>query len=379
MRQYKILHLNHVAYIGGAEVALLNLLSKVNRKNYDHAALLPNGELAAKLLPLKISRIPIPVLPGVNRYTFPRYLASLPLLYAKILRHKPDMLSANTSIASLYTGILAKLFHIPSMAHIRDIEPLGRIGQRLLRQNTRIIADSQAVQRHLAAQQIPESQLLCIYEGVDITQYQPLKTPRGQEKDSSVTLGIVGQIGERKGHLYALKALRSLLPLYPELKLWILGKEPEQSREGYTRKLQQYVQEHQLREHVLFWGFRSDIPELLEQLDILLLPSLQEPFGKIVIEAMAMEKPVIASNVGGVPEIIDDGITGLLVPPRDDEAIRRALEQLLHQRDRWKQMGRAGRKRVEQYFSLERNVKSTEQVYQQLLELPRNKHPHQSS
>jgi glycosyltransferase involved in cell wall biosynthesis len=149
--------------------------------------------------------------------------------------------------------------------------------------------------------------------------------------------------------------------------LWIVGKEPEHSIERYTEHLHQYIAQTHLAQYVKFWGFQEDIPGILAQLDILLLPSLQEPFGKIVVEAMAMGKPVIASKVGGVPEIVVDGKTGILVPPRDSEAIRRALERLIHRKETRIQMGLEGQKRVKQLFSIRRTVQQTEQIYGQLL------------
>ena len=146
-----------------------------------------------------------------------------------------------------------------------------------------------------------------------------------------------------------------------------MGREPDHSREQYTEQLQEYVRKHYLENAVTFLGFRSDIPALLSQLDILVVPSLQEPFGKIVIEGMAMQKPVIASRVGGIPEIIVPGETGLLVPPGDAEALRQALETLLIRPDRCTAMGLAGRHRVETCFTSVRNVRQTEQIYEQLV------------
>jgi glycosyltransferase involved in cell wall biosynthesis len=127
------------------------------------------------------------------------------------------------------------------------------------------------------------------------------------------------------------------------------------------------VQEHHLDPFVRFWGFRKDIPEILAQVDILVVPSLQEPFGKIIIEAMAMKNPVIASRVGGIPEIIVDGQTGILVPPGNAEALRLALASLLENRAMREKMGIEGRKRVEQRFSIEKNVRQTEYIYERLL------------
>jgi glycosyltransferase involved in cell wall biosynthesis len=259
---------------------------------------------------------------------------------------------------------MTKLLRIPAMGHIRDIEPLGRMGCWAIQQNLKILAISQAVQYSLLAEHISSSQISLVYDGVDLQHY---RTRSVQKCDSSIILGVIGQLGQRKGHIYLLKALQDLIRTFPKIMLWIVGKEPEHSIERYTEQLYQYVEQTHLEGYVKFWGFQEDIPGILAQLDILLLPSLQEPFGKIVVEAMAMGKPVIASKVGGVPEIVVDGKTGLLVPPKDSEAIRSALERLIHKKETRIQMGLEGQKRVKRLFNIRKTVQHTEQIYKQLL------------
>ena len=390
MKKSKIVHLNHVSYLGGAEIALLNLLNRCDRKRYEPVVLAPEGALTQALEGLGIRCEEIPPLPGLNRYTLSRFLVRLPGLWGKIKREQPDLLYANTNFASLYSGILGQVLGIPTLGHIRDIEPLGRMGRSLIRRNSALIAISQAVARYLTQEQVPSEQIHCVYDGVDLQQYQarkvdapqhesrfstappaPLLRGEGRNKefltDSSLRIGIVGQIGSRKGHLFLLEALRELVRSFPELMLWIVGVEPEHSTEAYTEKLLQTVEEWKLQNHVKFWDFRSDIPELLIQLDVLVLPSLQEPFGKIVIEAMAMGTAVVASNVGGVPEIIQDGESGLLVPPGDAAALRGTLTKLLSNKDLRFKIGTAGRLRVHEHFSLQRNVAETQALYEKLL------------
>lgn len=365
MKRFRILHLNHVAYIGGAEVALINLLTYVDRERCEPIVMSPEGELQRMVRDeLRLRCATIPTLPGLNRYTLPRVLARFPLLLYKIAQQRPDLIYANTNFAALYSGVIGKCLKIPSLAHIRDIEPLGRMARALIRQNTRLIAISQAVERYLIAETMPPAQIICVHDGVDLKQYQPQTRREARE---GVIIGIIGQIGERKGHLVLLEALRSLAQEQTPAKLLIVGKEPAHSAEGYTERLRAFVQEHQLEPFVEFLGFRRDVPELLAQIDILALPSLQEPFGKIVIEAMAMETPVIASRVGGVPEIVVDGETGLLVPPQDPAALKQALSQLIADPALRERMGKAGRQRVEAWFNLERNVQATQSVYRELL------------
>jgi glycosyltransferase involved in cell wall biosynthesis len=373
MKTYKILYLNHVSHIGGAEIALLDLLTYLNRDTYAPVTFVPEGELADRIQQLNIRCEPIPVLDGLNRYTLLHFIKILPQLASLISRENPDLLHANTNFASEYSGVLSKLTKIPAIGHIRDIEPLGRMGRWTIRQNTKVIAIADAVKRYLVGEQIPEEQIVRVHDGVDLRRYQPhkeiplfVKGDRGDFKNS-IIVGIIGQIGARKGHRYLLEAAWMLVQTYPDVMFWIVGKELDHSKEQDTEQVYRYVHDHHLQHHVKFWGFRSDIPKILANLDILVLPSLQEPFGKIVIEAMAMQKPVIASHVGGVPEIVVDGKTGLLVPPGDAGAIRKALEQLLLDREQRERMGIEGRKRAEQCFSLENTVQETERVYEQIL------------
>lgn len=364
-KKYKILYLNHVSYIGGAEVALLNLLTYLDRKTFAPVALVPEGNLADAICQLNIPCIHIPVLDGLNRYTLPRFIGVLPQLVSHIHKESPDLLHANTNFTSEYSGVLSFWLKIPTVGHIRDIEPLGRIGKWTIRQNTKVIAISEAVKHYLISERVSEHQIVRVYDGVDLRQYQPSRS--SSPSSNSIIVGLIGQIGERKGHLYLLEAARMLLRIHPDVKFWIVGKEPDHSKEQYTERLYRYIKENHLEQQVEFWGFRTDIPEILARLDILVLPSLQEPFGKIVIEAMAMKKPVVASNVGGVPEIVEDGKTGLLVPLADSGAICQALQQLIGDREVREQMGREGRKRVEQMFSLEKHVHQIEQVYEEVL------------
>jgi glycosyltransferase involved in cell wall biosynthesis len=118
--------------------------------------------------------------------------------------------------------------------------------------------------------------------------------------------------------------------------------------------------------HVL--GLRRDVGRLLAAMDLFVLPSLNEGMGRVLVEAMAMELPCIASRVSGVPDVVEDGLTGVLVPPRDPQALAREISTLIEHRERAREMGRQGRLKVVPEFSVERMITKLEAVYRELLE-----------
>ncbi|MFZ5800487.1 MAG: glycosyltransferase, partial [Candidatus Omnitrophota bacterium] len=146
-----------------------------------------------------------------------------------------------------------------------------------------------------------------------------------------------------------------------KVKLLVIGDGPEQQR------LADSVQRLGLGAKIIFTGLRKDVREFIRGIDILVLPSLREGLPVAALEAMAAGKPVIATNVGGTPELISDGETGLLVKPADPLALSGALEKLLSDRQLAQTMGERGRKRVENYFSLAKMINETEKLYEECL------------
>ena len=122
-----------------------------------------------------------------------------------------------------------------------------------------------------------------------------------------------------------------------------------------------------IRQNCIFTGFRQDIPDILSAIDMLVMSSLYEGMPMVILEAMAASKPVIASKVGGIPEMVRDGETGILVPPKDVDALAEKIIVLLKNKDKARQMGLAGRRRVEEEFDVNIMVRKTEEVYQELI------------
>lgn len=173
-------------------------------------------------------------------------------------------------------------------------------------------------------------------------------------------VGVVGRLIEQKGHSFLLAAMRRVLDAVPEARLAVLG-------DGELRpSLQTQAAELEIADRVHFLGYRDDAAALTAQFDVAVIPSLWEGFGLVCLEAMAASRPVVASRVSAIPEIVVDGDTGLLVPPRDPDALAAAIVRLLADPDLARQMGARGRLRMQQ-FTVDAMVRQTVDFYQNVL------------
>jgi glycosyltransferase involved in cell wall biosynthesis len=173
-----------------------------------------------------------------------------------------------------------------------------------------------------------------------------------------------------KGHRELVEALAKVKQAVPEVRLFVVGVEDTlaaQSAESYAGQVRARVSELGLEENVIWAGWLEDVPAVMADLDVLAIPSWEEPFGLVVAEAMAMERPVVGFCSGALPEIITNGEEGLLVPARDVEALADALIRLLTDPCRRAEMGRKGRARVLQQFTPARQVAEVEQFYRTLI------------
>jgi glycosyltransferase involved in cell wall biosynthesis len=173
-------------------------------------------------------------------------------------------------------------------------------------------------------------------------------------------LGTVGRLIPLKGHTYALRAFATIAQHIPDAVWLVVGTGPE--REG----LETLARSLGVGAQVRFVGHRDDVPTIMAALDLLVHPTTAEGFGLVLLEAMVQGAPVVATRVGSLPEIVVDGESGLLVPPRDPQALTDAIHPLLLDRARRESLGRQGRARYEECFRLERMVQETLRVYQQV-------------
>jgi glycosyltransferase involved in cell wall biosynthesis len=221
----------------------------------------------------------------------------------------------------------------------------------------------------------PHARLDVVHPALDLARFDPARIDRSAARarlgvaGRRVLLGVVAQLSPWKGQDTAIEALRLLRDQSVDAHLLIVGSakfvapSTRFDNEAYVVRLRRMVADLGLEDRVSWLGECDDVRELERALDVLLLPSQEEPFARALIEAMALEVPVLATNVGGPPEIIREGREGYLLPPGEPAAWARAVRRVTASAERRRELGRAGRQRVAEAFDIERHVKAVLAVY----------------
>ncbi len=382
-----IAYIDHAIDFGGAEHSLIELVSRLDRTSFtatilhtEGAKWLHSGQIA------DVERIAVfpdhPLLQqkrdevstGLLRL-IPNVCSTVQLslkLRAALRRTGAQLVHTNSLKAHFIGGLAARLARLPLIWHVRDLlrEDEGyhwlRRAAHLL--HPHVIAISKVVAEQFAGL---ATEVTVIPNGIPLDKFCPgppspqLRSELGLSADDYVLL-IVSRLTPWKGHMTLLEAVAHLADRWRQLKLVVVG-EVAFWEAAYEEQLKQQAAELGLTERVIWTGFRSDVPELLRLCDIFVLPSVEEPFGRVIIEAMATGRPVVATESGGVPEIVVDGQTGLLVPPQDAQSLADAIETLLTNRQYAQQMGAAGLSRAHQLFSVDRVAWQVQELYQKIL------------
>ena len=225
-----------------------------------------------------------------------------------------------------------------------------------------LIAVSEMIETKIEHEGRVGAPVVRIYNGVDLSRYDhqepccTLPAEYGMEEGSQI-VGVVARLEPEKGHPTLLDAWPAVLREVPDAYLLIVG-------EGSRREaLEHQARELRIAHRVVFTGRRDDVPAVTAALDVAVLPSYREAQGLSILEAMALSRPVVASNVGGIPEMITDGETGLLVPPRDPGALATAITRLLRDHPYADTLGRAGHDMVHDRFCIELMVSAIQTIY----------------
>ena len=383
----RALYVNHTAEVSGAERSLLSLLSGLS-DTVSSLVATPRGRLDAEVRRLGLATTPIPGTAGSLRLHplhTPRALAEMAaaagFVSVAARRHRADLIHAN----SIRAGIVLGLAHpsSASIVHIRDCLPPGTVTtatQRLIAATATTVVANSRYTAESVRRVAPKAQLEVVHNPVDLARWDPARIDRlraratlGEAGKRALLLGVVAQLSPWKGQDTAIEALRILREEGVDAHLLLIGSAKFVARatrfdnKAYVARLHKLVADAGLQDYVSWMGEREDVPELVRALDVLLLPSWEEPFGRALIEAMALGVPVVATNVGGPPEILEDGREGYLVAPREPAAWAQAIRRIAEEPERGREMGAAGRRRVQEAFSVEHHVAAMLHVYERAI------------
>ena len=379
----RVLFLNHVSDLGGAEASLLDLIQALDRSRCLPLAAIPGpGRLHDRLQALSVPTVYLPFLR--LRKTFSplqlgRYFANVravaPVLRDLIDEEDVDIVHANSNTAHLYAAAAASRLSVPIIWHCRDLVRLGPLGYWLAFHASRVVAISHSVERHLQRYRAGQGKTVALHNGVDPVAFRPrgaraaIRRELGLGPDVPV-IAMAGQFIPWKSHILFLDAVSHLAPLFPEARFLIIGDVSLQEHRAYRERVMARAEQPPLTGRVLFTGYKPNMAPVLDAIDVLVHPASREPLGRIILEAMAMEKPVVAVNACGPAEIIHDGVSGVLVRPRQAAEMAAAVIGLLREPEYALRMGKAARLRVETDFHPHRLAAGIQRLYHDLVPLP---------
>jgi glycosyltransferase involved in cell wall biosynthesis len=292
-----------------------------------------------------------------------------------IKRITPDLVHAHdphgVAMASLALSMAAPALRgarVPALVASRrvDFRLKGNSFSRWkYRQVDCFIAASDAIRQMLVGDGVPADRTVTVHEGIDVERVAATPPVNVHEAfflpHGAPVVGNVAALVPHKGQRHLIEAARLVVQEMPDVRFVILG-------EGELRDaLERQVHDHHLQKHVLLPGFRTDVIGCIKGFDLFAMSSVTEGLGTSLLDAMACSRPIVATTAGGIPEIVEDGVNGLLVPPRDHAAMAAAILRTLKDAGLRRRMGDAGLARVASRFSVDRMVAETAAVYQRIV------------
>ncbi len=356
-------------FVGGGEVSLVGILQNLNQDLFvPNMACGEDGMLKefAEAYGIKVHHIPMEPVRPLSPLS---PLRSIQRLRACMEQSGIDLVHANSSRAALFGGIAAYTRGIPMIWHVRIAGSDPKLDWLLARLAARIVVNSRAVAKrfdHGAG----SGKVQVVYNGVDTERFSPaeerdhIRRELGFGPDEVIVL-VMGRLTKEKGHPQFIDAAARVRD--PRCRFVMVGEEYPESGGPFTRNLQEKVRAYGLWEKVRFAGYQKSPERWFQGADILVVPSLEEGFGRAAAEGGACGLPVIASRVGGLSEVVSDGETGLLVEPNDPDGLALAIDKLAVDTSLSKAMGQAARERVRRTFRMDIHVRRLEAIYKEIL------------
>jgi sugar transferase (PEP-CTERM/EpsH1 system associated) len=361
-----VMHVIHRLDFGGLENGLVNLVNQMPEQTFRHAIVALSGVNAA--FATRIRRNDVEVVPLGKRAG--KDVRAYAAMFAAIRRARPAILHTR-NLGTIDMQWVAALAGVPFRIHGEHGweagDPQGRSPKSLRIRRAcrpvihRYVPMSRDIARWLGScVGVEASKIRQLYSGVDTERFRPGPGSGEGRVDATLTVGTVGRLDPVKHQAALVRALASLRPSYPHLRLLIVGDGPERV------PLASLAESLGVADAVELAGPLLEVEDSLRRMDVFVLPSINEGISNTILEAMATGLPVVAGRVGGNPELVVDGVTGTLYEPGDGGGLVSAVSSYLADAHRRRQHGRAGRERIVQNFSLEAMVQRYQALYEEL-------------
>lgn len=363
-----ILYLFVTLPIGGAEEHLLTVLKNLDLTQYNPivCCIREKGVIGEEIENRGIAII------SLNRksksWDFRIVMDILKIIQTKNIQ----LIHTHLYHANMYGRIAALISKIPAVVTEHNVYPKYKLRRRIVnwflaKKSKKIIAVSEMVKKDITVRDwIKPSKIEVIYNGIDIDRF-PSVVPKEEARQKlgvptdCFLIGTIGRLTDQKGQIYLINTIGIIKGIIPEIKLLLAGSGPLES------DLKNIVSTKGLNEYVKFLGARRDIPDILKAMDIFVFPSLWEGLPMVLLEAMASSLPVVATSVGGITEILRNGINGIIVPPCNEGALVQAIIGLSKDKAKLKLLGEIGKKTVEDKFTASLMVKNLASIYESSL------------
>jgi glycosyltransferase involved in cell wall biosynthesis len=294
-----------------------------------------------------------------------------------IMKRRIDVMHAYSFYGNVFGILPARLAATPVIiASVRDrgayLTPMQKRVQRFVcRFADCVLVNAEAVKEWLTSEGYPPSKIVVIPNGVELERFDGLPAPELVRQELGVPataplVMVVSRLTRQKGLEHFLEAAAVLARRFPDARFAVVGY-ANPAEQDYETALKELTDRLGLKGRVIFTGLRHDVPALLAAASVSVMPSLNEALSNVLLESMAAGAPIVATRVGGTPEAIADGVTGVLVPPGDSGALATAIGELLEDSARATRLGRAARQAIEAGYSVEKMVRATERLYIDLL------------
>lgn len=396
------------SFLGGAEFCLFELVTNLDKDRYRPIVVVPNwGDFAEKLVQndvkvINLSGNGFPALSWhirdhkiYNCYAFFQYIYELLKLKNKLikfLKHNDiAILHGNSFAGTLFGAMAARKLQIPFIAHLRELPRQGLLSGPIfksivrnvaIRRSAACIAISGMVSRAYAFEKrfkLPS--IVTMHDPLDIKLFTSTKLDMSFRNvyglpESAFLIGLVGRFEDWKGHLTALDALDIVIRRSKRQVILVFVGDSKGAQKLYIDQIMQRILDLGLSGNVVMLGLQRDMPNIYSIMDIVIVPSVAEPLGRVVLEAMVMQKLVVATNIGGPAEIITDGIDGFLVSPKDHKALSTRIINLIENPQIVREMGVAARKKIMKQHSIPSYVLKIMELYDHVLIRTKNNRTH---